>query len=142
MYKGVAELKTVPLFLVSHLEAEVAKYTSNCFYATKLSFFNEIYQVCQKLDISYDAVKEMTIASGWVNPMHTDVPGPDGKLGWGGSCFPKDTSAFVSVAQSLGVEMKTLQGAIESNKQVRELTLAEEKGLKPVNTCNSSNLMV
>jgi len=132
LYNSVESMASVPHFLVSHLEAEVCKYAANCFYATKLSFLNEIYQVCTKLGIDYNTVKETVIASGWVNAMHTDIPGPDGKVGWGGSCFPKDTQAFYHAAKQLGIDMPTLKGAIDSNLAIRELTHAEAVGLKDI----------
>jgi UDPglucose 6-dehydrogenase len=130
LYYSVESMKDCPHFLVSNLEAEICKYTANCFYSTKLSFFNEIYQVCQKMGINYRKVVEMTLASGWVSSMHTKVPGHDGKVGWGGSCFPKDTQAFYTLAKELGVDMKTLKGAIDSNLAIRELTHAEVAGIK------------
>jgi len=119
-----------PIFIVSHIEAELCKYTANCFYATKISYFNEIYQMCQKLGADYDVVKNITLASGWVGNEHVSVPGPDGKLGWGGSCFPKDTQAFYERAKELGIDMLTLKGAMESNNRVRTFTHAEAVGLK------------
>jgi nucleotide sugar dehydrogenase len=75
-------------------ESEMVKYTANCFYATKVSFFTSIYETCRKLHIDFETVKNLAIASReWINPMHTNVPGRHG-LGYGGMCLPKDCEAF------------------------------------------------
>jgi UDP-glucose 6-dehydrogenase len=66
----------------------------NNFYAVKIQFFNEIYLLSKKLDISFDIVRDTMIKNNWINPMHTIVPGNDGKLSYGGECFPKDTNAL------------------------------------------------
>lgn len=68
-------------------ESESMKSFCNCFYAMKISIFNEYYQMCQKMDINYDKVLSMMTKNLWINPMHTQVPGPDGKLGYGGMCY-------------------------------------------------------
>lgn len=80
-------------------ESEMMKIGLNCFYATKVQFFNEMYLSCQNLGIDYNYVKTMMLKNGWINPMHTTVPGPDGKLSYGGMCFPKDTNAFLTFMQ-------------------------------------------
>ena len=66
----------------------------NSFYAVKIQYFNEIYNLCNKIGISYDNVKNTMLKNNWINPMHTQVPGTDGKLSYGGMCFPKDTNAL------------------------------------------------
>ena len=76
-------------------EAESMKTFLNSFYAVKVQFFTEIYLLCDKLNISYDKVKDMMLKNNWINPMHTTVPGPDGKVSYGGMCFPKDTNALL-----------------------------------------------
>lgn len=80
---------------MSSLEAEVTKYTHNVFGALKVTYFNGVYEYCQKLGIDYEKVHQGVLLSGYINQPHTNVPGPDGKLGYGGKCFPKDVSAFI-----------------------------------------------
>jgi UDPglucose 6-dehydrogenase len=75
-------------------EAELTKYTRNCFLATKVSFFNEVEEFCRKKDINYRKVRELTIMDKRIGSSHTAVPGPDGKRGYGGTCFPKDMASF------------------------------------------------
>ena len=79
---------------MSSLEAEVTKYAHNVFGALKVTYFNCIYDLCQKLKIDYEHVHQGVLLSKYINDTHTYVPGPDGKLGYGGKCFPKDVNAF------------------------------------------------
>ncbi|MCR4881484.1 MAG: UDP-glucose 6-dehydrogenase [bacterium] len=80
---------------MSSLEAEVAKYAHNVFGALKVTYFNGIYEYCQKLGIDYENVHNGVLLSGYINEPHTLVPGPDGRFGYGGKCFPKDVNAFI-----------------------------------------------
>lgn len=77
-------------------EVEMAKYFHNSFMAVKVSFANEMADVCGRLGIDYGAVKAGAVGVGRIHPGHLDVPGPDGKKGWGGACLPKDTEAFLA----------------------------------------------
>ena len=96
---------------------ELAKYLHNCFLATKVSFMNEFYDVCQKLGADYDLVSGAAKSQGMIGLSHLMVPGPDGQRGFGGSCFPKDTSAL---AGSLPPEyLSILRAAMSSNRKVR-----------------------
>lgn len=79
---------------MSNLEAEIAKYGHNVFGAVKVTYFNGIYDICKKLNLSYENVQKGMLLSGYINDTHTYVPGPDGKTGYGGKCFPKDVNAF------------------------------------------------
>lgn len=80
---------------MSSLEAEIAKYTHNDFGAVKVTYFNAVYELCQKLGCDYKKIQKGVLLSGYINDMHTYVPGPDGKLGYGGKCFPKDVKALI-----------------------------------------------
>lgn len=79
---------------MSNTEAEMAKYAHNCFGALKVTFFNHIYKICKDRKLDYQNVLHGTLASGYINRDHTQVPGPDGHMGFGGTCFPKDLKAF------------------------------------------------
>jgi UDPglucose 6-dehydrogenase len=79
---------------MTSLEAEIAKYAHNVFGALKVTYFNCIFDICDKQNINYQKVLNGILASEYINPVHTQVPGPDGKLGYGGKCFPKDVNAF------------------------------------------------
>lgn len=79
---------------MSNLEAEITKYSHNVFGAVKVTYFNGIHEICEKYGCNYENVRKGTLSSGYINEPHTAVPGPDGKFGYGGKCFPKDVNAF------------------------------------------------
>jgi nucleotide sugar dehydrogenase len=110
----------IPVFKTDAKIAEMTKYITNCFLATKVAFANEAKQICDKLEIDYDKVVEYACYN---NPRmgisHWAVPGHDGKSGFSGSCFPKDINALMKVAESLGVDPKVMRGAWEKNLEVR-----------------------
>ena len=95
------------------------KYFANCFSAAKVSMFNEFRQIADKAGVDWDIALEGMLASGWVNPMHTMVPGPDGKFGFGGKCFPKDMSAFIKYSLTSGVQPVILKAVWDKNLEVR-----------------------
>ena len=82
---------------MSSEEAEITKYAHNVFGALKVTYFNGIYDICKKNNLDYDKVREGVLLSGYINAPHTQVPGPDGKFGYGGKCFPKDVNAFTEL---------------------------------------------
>lgn len=108
----------------SSTTAEMVKYLTNNFLTVKVAFANEMLQVCEALDknglnVDYDKVIEYSSYDSRVGPSHWNVPGPDGKKGYGGSCFPKDINAMIHVATSIGVDPKILKAAWEKNLEVR-----------------------
>lgn len=80
--------------IMSSEEAEMVKYAHNVFGALKVTYFNCIYDLCQKRGLDYSKVREGVLGSTYINDVHTQVPGPDGKFGYGGKCFPKDVNAL------------------------------------------------
>jgi len=111
---------TTPIFYTDATSAEMVKYFCNCFFAAKLSFMNEMYQICQELKINYDDVIGMVLADGRIGNSHWNVPGHDGLKGWGGKCFPKDVNALINISKTLGINPTMLQAAWEKNLEVRE----------------------
>jgi nucleotide sugar dehydrogenase len=101
-------------------ESESMKSFVNCFYSVKIQFFNELYLLCKKMGCNYDNVKDLMLKNKWINPMHTDVPGPDGKLSYGGYCFPKDTNALAEHMKREGVTCKVLEGTIQERNEMRD----------------------
>lgn len=75
-------------------ESESMKMFANNFYAMKVQIFNEFYFLCQKTGADYENVKELMMRNGWINPMHTIVPGTDGKPSYGGACVVPETLLF------------------------------------------------
>ena len=96
--------------------AEMVKYFTNCFLATKVSFANEMYNICNQLDLDYDKIVEYATYDERLGKSHWAVPGPDGAFGYGGHCLPKDLSAIVSEFDTYGL----LEAVEQVNDQVRE----------------------
>ena len=95
--------------------AEMVKYFINCFLATKVSFANEMKIVCDEIGIDYDKVVEYATYDDRLGKSHWAVPGPDGDLGFGGHCLPKDVSAIVSEFDS-----ELLKSVLNVNNKVRK----------------------
>jgi UDPglucose 6-dehydrogenase len=116
-----------PIYKCIAEEAELMKLVVNTFLATKVSYANEIYQVCQKLGLKYDNVIGLAKLDKRLGESHWKVPGPmpadDGSgkpaFGYSGSCFPKDTNSLLFIAKSLGIDPKVLQGVWNKNLEVR-----------------------
>ena len=98
---------------------EANAVVTNCFLATKVSFANEIYQICEEMNIDYDKVIEYAQYDSRLGNSHWSVPGPDGDMGFGGHCFPKDIQALMYEAFKLGVEPTMLAATIAKNNMVR-----------------------
>jgi len=109
----------VPTTKTSSDIAEMVKYLTNCFLALKVSFANEIAEMCDKIDIDYDKVVEYAAKDKRLGMSHWSVPGPDGKKGFSGTCFPKDLNALIYFAEQLGCKPNTLKAAWETNLRVR-----------------------
>ena len=110
---------SVPCIETNFETAEMIKYMNNCFFATKVSFMNEMYQIADKSGVDWDLAVEGFVRDGRIGHSHLAVPGPDGKLGFGGSCFPKDIQAIINYGNELGLNMNTLKGAWNTNLEVR-----------------------
>jgi len=110
---------TLSILKTNYETAELIKYMNNCFFATKVSFLNEMYQIADKCGADWDMAVEGFVRDGRVGHSHMNVPGPDGKYGFGGSCFPKDIQALINFGKELGVEMSVLEGAWKTNLKVR-----------------------
>ena len=99
--------------------AEMVKYMTNTFLATKVSFSNEIYDICCKINVEYDKVVEYMTLDSRLGKSHWSVPGPDGKMGFGGTCFPKDINGLIRFAKTINVKPTILEAAWKKNLQVR-----------------------
>lgn len=99
--------------------AEMVKYLINTFLSVKVSFANEIYQLCGKLNIDYDKVVEYATHDERLGNSHWSVPGHDGDYGFGGHCFPKDLSALISLTNQLDTLNNVLNATKKTNDLVR-----------------------
>jgi len=111
--------KSISVIETNTATAELIKYMNNCFFATKVSFMNEMKQVSDACGADWESAVDGFIRDGRIGHSHLNVPGHDGKLGFGGVCFPKDILAMIDLGKELGVEMHTLQGAWATNLEVR-----------------------
>ena len=123
-------LKLLPLApferIIPAIEAETIKYFNNTWFAVKVTFANQFYDVCQKIGVDYNQVMECASADRrMTGTSHLKVD-HDGYRGYGGKCLPKDVRAIISYADKLGVDMKLLKIAEEINK---ELTGGVDRGL-------------
>jgi len=98
-------------------ELILAKYARNSFLALKVAFFNQIYDLCEALDVEYAAVAQYTTMDPRIGDSHSFI---SKERGFGGHCFPKDTQALIRTAQRDNVELSILQEALEYNRRIRE----------------------
>jgi UDPglucose 6-dehydrogenase len=106
--------------IIMSTESELMKLTANCFYSVKIQFFTEIYLLCEKLNCSYETVKETLLNNGWINPTHTNIPGHDGQISYGGMCFPKDTSALQKYMEKIDTPNDILKATINERNKMRD----------------------
>ncbi len=108
-----------PIVKTSSTVAECVKYFTNTFLATKVSFANEFKQMCNEISVDYDKVLEYALYDDRIGRTHLSVPGPDGKRGFGGSCFPKDVNALIYFCNFMNLEPSVLEAVWKKNLEVR-----------------------
>lgn len=111
------------IFQTDPTTAEMVKYMANCFLATKVIFANEMFEVCEKLGIKYEEVKEMVIADHRIFDSHLDITTA---RGFGRKCFPKDLLALRALAKKLGVDTQILDAVWKKNLKIRKIRDWEE----------------
>ena len=99
--------------------AELIKYMNNTFFATKVSIMNEFKLLSDKIGANWDDAIHGFAADGRVGDSHLNVPGHDGMLGYGGTCFPKDVNALLSFAKKNKLILNTIEGGWKTNLEVR-----------------------
>ena len=110
---------SISVIQTDYESAEMIKYLTNTFFATKVSFLNDMKILSDKVGANWDDVLEGFVRDSRVGHTHLNVPGPDGKFGFGGSCFPKDIQAIINFADELDLDMSVLKGAWKTNLKVR-----------------------
>lgn len=108
------------------VESESMKSFVNSFYAVKIQFFNELYLLCQNIGADFETIKRLMMKNDWINPMHTQVPGHDGKLSYGGACFPKDTNALLQCMKKNESPHQVLEGCVRERNILRDDKAANE----------------
>jgi nucleoside-diphosphate-sugar epimerase/NDP-sugar pyrophosphorylase family protein len=112
--------KGTEISICTSTESECMKSFVNCFYSVKIQFFNELYLLCQKIGTDYETIKKLMLRNGWINHMHTQVPGTDGKLSYGGCCFPKDTNALLEYMKNNNSPRELLEATISERNKMRD----------------------
>lgn len=107
------------ILMMSNVEAELAKYAHNGHGTIKVSFSNDVYDLCRVLRADYEKVRKGYLMSGYISKAHTQVPGPDGGRGYFGKCFPKDMGALVLFMAGMGVYSSHLHFMQIKNKERR-----------------------
>ena len=123
-------IKYTTIHFLSNKEAEMVKLFRNCFLSTKVSFCNEIYEFCEKIGINYENVRKIAANDDRVLHSHTIVPGHDGRKGFGGTCFPKDTASLKYEMIKSGMKPYIMEAIIERNEKIDrpEKDWANDKG--------------
>ncbi len=111
--------KTSKIIKTDSKTAELVKYVTNAFLSTKVSFANEIYDLCNGIGLDYDKVIEYATYDERLGLSHWGVPGPDGDRGFGGHCFPKDLSALIKITENLNIKNNVLVATQKTNNEVR-----------------------
>ncbi len=109
--------------IVDAQTAELVKYFGNAFYALKVAYANQMYDMCDKLGVPYDEVKACAGAEPMVGPTHLEVF-HKGYRGYGGKCLPKDTRSIIQMGERLGLDLSLLKAAEAYNN-----ALCEAQGL-------------
>jgi UDPglucose 6-dehydrogenase len=104
--------------IITPQEAILVKYFRNAFLATKVSFFNHIYDMCSANEINFENVRSGVASDPRIGHSHTMVDPELGVRGWGGMCFPKDTIALIKMARDNNICLNTLEAAVEYNKKL------------------------
>jgi UDPglucose 6-dehydrogenase len=118
LYK--AHFPSAEIIHATATETEAVKLFCNNFYATKVQFFTEIHQLCKGLNLSYERVRELMIRQPWVGKNHTQVPGHDGQISYGGHCFPKDTEALAAMMDAHNIPNTMIRAMVNERNTMRE----------------------
>lgn len=121
IYDGYSNCVAAPVHYCDLKAASMIKYTLNCFMAAKVLFFNQINDIFKAsgTQTDWDDFINIIKSDSRVGKTHMSVPGPDGRYGYGGACFPKDTTALAKYARDVGTQFTTLEEVIKANQKIR-----------------------
>ena len=114
LYRTLSNVNMDRVFFTDIKTASMAKYCMNSFYATKVTFMNQMYDVAQQLGVNWSQVTNILANHPWMGTHHFQVPGPDGERGFGGPCLPKDTEALVKE-----YDVELLKTVLDINQKYR-----------------------
>ena len=117
IYKEHSRCKPCQAYHMTAMEASFVKYGINCFLATKVLWFNQFKDLIDQTSSKYNVIVNAIGSDPRIGHSHTQVPGPDGRKGFGGACFPKDTNAFSTYSRG---EFGVLDEVIKLNNTYRK----------------------
>ena len=128
--KEAGKIESNLIHFRTNSEAEMIKYVRNCFLATKVSFCNEMEEFCRLKEIDYEQVRSFSVLDPRIGASHSHVPGHDGKRGFGGTCFPKDTISLLYQMDEMRMTSYVINSIVERNTYVdrKEKDWMEDKG--------------
>lgn len=118
--EGCPDLRKDRILHTDIKTAAFYKYLMNCYLAAKVTFMNDFYELSIAEGVNWGAVKEISKLDDRIGTTHMNVPGPDGKYGWGGMCFPKDVEAICMEALDHALEFQLMNQVSKINKRHRE----------------------
>ena len=113
------KMDEIDVIFEDYTVCEMFKYTVNVFLATKVWYFNEIYQICNKFDIQYNKLRNLFRLEERIGESHTQVPGPDGSMGFGGKCLVKESKGMARLQERLGLPNEIMTKILLRNKNLR-----------------------
>jgi len=119
IYKNHSICIEANTFHMTATEASFVKYTMNSFLSTKVLFFNQLYDMVQSAGCDFEIIREAVSNDPRIGSSHTNVPGNDGRKGYGSACFAKDVPAFVRYSMKIGNEFTVLKEVWNSNCDYR-----------------------
>ena len=133
--KEIFELRfgSKKIILTDSKTAELIKYMNNTFLATKVSIMNEFKLLCNAIGANWDVALKGFSSDIRIGSSHLNVPGHDGKPGYGGTCFPKDVNALLSFSKNHNIDLNTVEGGWKTNLKVRSEKDWEENEGRSVN---------
>jgi nucleotide sugar dehydrogenase len=120
-YLKHSRCKTKEHIFTDLMTASLIKYSINTFLASKVIFFNELHSIYEKLDVkdSWESIINIISRDSRIGDSHMNVPGHDGRKGFGGACFPKDSLALVTFGKNLGIDLNLLITTVKINNKIR-----------------------
>ena len=121
-YLNHSRCKTKEYIFTDLRSASLIKYAINTFLATKVIFFNELHSLFEKIDVSdsWESIIDVISKDNRIGSSHMNVPGHDGRKGFGGACFPKDSLALVKYSDDLEKELSLLKSVVKINNKIRK----------------------
>ena len=138
------KIKYQEINIMTTKEAEAVKLFRNTFLATKIAFCNEFHEFCERININYDEIRKIATKDGRIGDSHSFVPGPDGKMGFGGVCLPKDINSLIYQMKNVNMESFILKNVVKRNNIVDrpEKDYLSEKGRSIIDDKEEYNVTI